>query len=1072
MRNNLTIYIQNIVFLALLLLFNTLFAQNDPIKILESFEEGIPAGMKATGRELSIDSNRMKHGQQSLKWEWKGNDQIIFDSPVGYHKQRVLAQENLDQNNGHGGSETNPILEPPRGFFLWVYNDSPAQQRMRIQFGRDEEVDCEFDFNLNFKGWRNIAIAYDRGDMRGVPREDMNRMTINAPATGSGTFFLDVLGMSVTMNTRTVNPNPQLPEIDQHPRLVAQYPHLLLEFSKYKPTFQLEEMTSDVLADFRKIENQIVDIYWPEYNKSSFSDDKFQKIKETYDAFEIRRDGDNIYGRPLINSNTISDHFGELGLSKDEKFEGLKRWRHDFNYLMRDISNLYYFSDNTAIKVQLEELFINLFDYGVDQGFDTGAGLGWIHHYSYVIREYGPAMFMMRDVLKKHDRLEKANEICRWFYAFNQVYNENVVYNCEGRISGNADEIQGLLMPKLMTAFLQEDSPEKARDLKHFSSYFSKVFTGYAQALDETFKPDGTIFHHAGHAFGYGGRAINGAVSTMYMLSGTKYAATNDSYERIKKVLSTYAFQMFTDKMMAPKAFASIRFSNYELPTQFYQMPAIMALANPKFDEELAALYDDLLGKLDKLSDDHQYWKKRVEAERKLNNAYDYNGCEIYPYSNVGVKREGNEYMITVRAHSKYVYPFESWGKSFFAYPLFIGNGYLDVSYPTSLDATTPQKGTWHDGYNWHRWPGTTTVDLPYDKMLTDPGQVRDEGGEYLLSDQAFSGGVSTTYGCGIYAFQFKGHDKFNLQGFTGKKTYFFVGDRVLCLGSDITSDLDYKVETTLFQTALEDQSMPTKTNVQGDIADFNVQARFDVKDSPWLIDNRNTGFYVMSSGEDGILILDRKEQQNPDKNDKKIVKGNFATAYINHGVAPQNASYKYLLIANANKNKMEALAIEMQGKEKPIEVIQQNNDAHVVALKEEGAVAYAVYAQDGMEFKKGLVSKVNKQATFIVKENGNNLVLSVADPDLNIYDGQDDLLPDGSRCELSIYEREWFYWPSRSTTVQITLKGKWDIEKQIKEMETAQMKTAKIISSNKNETIVEFECRDGLSAEVLFVKK
>ncbi len=1043
-----------------------------PAKIMESFEEGIPEGLSATGKPVSIAKNRMKHGYQSMKWEWKGNDQIIFNSPVGYHKQRIFKDYDLELNNGHGGSETNPILEPARGFFMWVYNEKPTKQRMRIQFGKDEDVDCEFDFNLNFKGWRSIAIGFDRGDMRGTPEEDMNRMTINAPATGSGTFYLDMLGMSVTMNSRTVGPNPQLPEIDQHPRLVAQYPHLLLEFSKYKPTFQLEEMTDDVLADFRKVEKQIKDIYWPEYNRSNYTDDDFDKIKKAYDSFEIVREGDRIYGRPLIYQHIMNDYFTELKLSKDEKYKGLKRWRHDFNYALRDISNLYYYSENAKLKEQLEEMFINLFDYGVDQGFDYGAGLGWIHHYSYNIKEYGPAMFIMRDVLKKHNRLEKAHEVCRWMYAFNQVYNENVVYNCEGRIAGNADEIQGLLMPKLITAFLQADAPEKARDLKHFTTYFSKVYTGYAQALDECFKPDGTVFHHAGHAFGYGGRAINGAVSTMYILSGTSFEASEEAYLRMRKVTKTYMHQMFTDAIKSPNAFSNIRFNTYKLPKQFYPIPAMLALAANQFDEEMAALYDDLRLKSKADRADYKFWKEKIDAARKTNQKYDYSACNIYPYTCVAANRNKDNYMITIRAHSKYVYPFESWGKSFFAYPLFIANGYLDVVYPKNLDSTSPENKIWHKGYDWHRWPGVTSVNLPYDKMLTDPGQVRDEGGEYLFSDQAFSGGVSTSYACGIYAFQFKGHDKFNLQGFTGKKTYFFVGDKVVCLGTDIKSDLDYEVETTLFQTHLKGEATATVIGEKGAISDFPYTEKHNKLKSAWMIDSRNTGFYISSIGQNSELVLKRSAQSNPDKNDKEEVSGNFATAYINHGKAPENASYNYILMADVNAAKMNALSKEMAGKHKPVQIIQQDSEAHIVRLNKEKATAYAVYAKQGAAFRNGLVAKVNKQATFMVKEEGKKLVLSVADPDLNIYDGQDDLLPDGSRCELSVYEREWFFWKSRSTKVQLTLNGKWTIEKQLKEMETAEEKKAKIVSDEKNKTVIEFECRDGLSAEVLLTKE
>lgn len=1046
------------------------FAQkNELLKPIEGFEGGIPQGMISKRGFISIDSLRIKHGKHSLCWSWKGNSQLIFNTPIGYRKQHYISAEDKALADAHSDLKTNTILSPPRGFFLWIYNTKASQQRLRIQFGRDDKMDCEFDYQLNFKGWRTIAIGYDRGDMRGVPHEDMNRLTINAPATGSGTFYLDMLGLSVTTNPRTVGPNPQLPEIDQHPRLVAQYPHLLFEFSKYKPTLPLELLSEAYTNDFRKIEKQINDIYWPDYKGKDHPDSKLESIRKKYDSFNIYREGKHIYGAPLMNQNCIKDYFKELQPSDKEALKNTKRWRHDFNYLLRDISNLYYYTNNKTIKAELEKMFINLFDYGVDQGFDEGAGLGWLHHYSYVIREYGPAMFVMRDVLKKHQRLDKAHAICKWMYGFNQVYNESTVYKCDGRIAANADELQGFAMPKLMTAFLQEDSPEKIRDIKHYSSYFSKIYCGYANALDETFKPDGTIFHHAGHSFGYGGRAINGVVGAMYMLSGTSFAASEEAYNRIKKATETYMNQLFTNNMMAPKVFSNIRFSNYTLPEQFFAIPAILSLSANTYNKELAALFDDITSNI-KDNPDIDFWKDKLANRRNNTDKYNYTGCTIYPYTNVGLYRQANNYLIAVRAHSKYVYPFESWGKSFFAYPLFIANGYLDVSYPKSIDSATPENGIWHNGYDWHRWPGVTSVSLPYDKMTTNPGQVRDEGGEYLFSDQAFSGGVSTSYGCGIYAFQFKGHDKFNLQGFTGKKSYFFIKDMVFCLGNQITSDLDYNVETTLFQNHMNSKDEITTVG-NSSVSEFPYNLNTTISKPFWIIDNRNTGYYIQSIGSDSQLTIRRGTQTNPNKNGNKLVKGDFMATYIQHGEKPNKASYQYILVANATAEKMENLATSMYSKKQAFKVLRNDENAHVISIADENAIAYAVYAKEGAQFKNGIVQNVNKQSTFMIKTSGNELQLSVADPDLNIYEGQDDLLPDGSRCELSIYEREWFYWPSKSSKVQITLRGQWLIKEQLKEMETANNKKAQIIYSDKKQTIIEFECRDGLSAEVMLKK-
>ncbi|WP_347840745.1 chondroitinase family polysaccharide lyase [uncultured Draconibacterium sp.] len=1050
-------YLISTLLFSSLFAFTQLFAQVAPFKVMEDFEE-LPTYLKATGK-VSIDAKRFKYGNSALKWEWQGNDRLIFNTEIGYHQQAIVTDLSK-LADGHGGSVSNPVLEPPRGFFIYIYNEKASQQRIRIQFGRNELVDCEFDFNLNFTGWRTCAVGYDRGDMRGVPNEEMNRVTINAPASGSGTFYFDMMGTSITMNPRTVQANPQLPEIDRHPRLVAQYPHLLYEFSKYRPTFKLEPLTEETFADFRKLEQNVNDIFFPEHEKAKYTDDKIEKIRQDYEAFDITRDGDAIYGRPLIYNRIIGDYFTELPGTSKEKFEGIKKWRPEFGYTLLDMAKLYSYTNSPTIKAELEKMFINLFDYAVDQGFDTGEGLGWIHHYSYIIREQAPAFYLMRDVLEKHGRLEKAIEICRWFYAFNQVYNEEYVYEIKGRKAANADEIQGLVPQKLLVALMQPDSPEKARDIKHFSSYYSNIITAYANALDETYKPDGTFFHHAGHAFGYGGRAVYGGVAAGYLLSGTQYAATEAAFQRMKKVTKKLMACLFTDNLMAPKAFANIRFENYGLPREFYTIPAVLACSAPAFDTEMGALYNDMLQKYsgDRV-ENHDFWKKKTNAQMTNTAPYTYDQITQLPYSCVTLNRQADDWMIALRTHSKYVYPFESWGKSYFGFPLFIANGYLDVSYPESLDSQTPEEGYWHEGYDFRRWPGVTSVRLPYEKMLTDPGQVRDEGGEYLFSDQAFAGGVETTYGIGVSVFQYKGHDKFNLQGFTGKKSYFFFGNKVLCIGTNITSNLtDYDVETTLFQTALKAKSEKITTSWEGPVNTFPFEKH--ASKNSWVIDNRGTGFLAMKDTE---FLLIKSTQTNPQFQNKGEVSGDFACAFIKHGKAPKNAAYQYLLVANTSEKEMNSLV-----KNAPVSVIQADENAHIVKIPSEKVTAYAVYKKAGLIFKNGPITSINKQATFAVKESKGQLILAVADPDLNIYDGQDDLLPDGSRTELSIYEKEWFFWPSRPNKVQITLNGEWKIEKQLKEMETTKVKNARIISVTNNQTIVEFECKDGLSAEVL----
>lgn len=1044
---------------------------------MESFEDGIPPGLKATGGELNIDTMRMKHGNKALKWNWVGNSSLVFDSPIGYRKQRDLnsihsSESQWQKELNHVTDTENPMFEPPRGFFLWIYNDQARQQRLRFQFGRKEVVDCQFDFNLNFKGWRTVYIIYDRGDMQGVPREDMTRLTIHAPNIGKGTFYFDVLGLSLPLNPRNNAANPQLPHIDHHARYVTQYAQRLFEYSKQQPHFPIEVLTPNLIAEIAKMEARAEDFILTQIEKDELKHKGMSYLEDDLAKIKIRRDGENIYGRPMAKSSIFEEYFIETGIDKKELLKGVVYMNRDYCGLLIKTAKLYRSTEDIALKKKLEKIFIDLIDYGLDQGFDEGEGLGWLHHYSYVIRDHAPSMFLMRNVLEKHGRLEKIIRVMKWFNGFNQVYNEDVVYGVPGRKAADADDTQGLLIPRYLTALIMKDSPEKVRDLRHFSSFFSNVTTAYSNALDEVFKPDGTVFHHAGHSCGYGGRALHGAVVTMYLLSHSPFHASNQSYRRMKKVTEAFLGILFTSDLSVPRGFSGIRFTKYKLPEHFRYIPALMALASENYDQEMAACYKRIIEVVPIKNEKDIFWEAKIDKVlRDKTDEFSYKKMRVMPYSSKAVRREGNDWLTTVRGHGKYVYAFESWGAPYFAFPLFIGNGFLDVSYPDDLNSTSPMTDdTWHTGYDWRRWPGTTTVRLPYAKMLSRPRIIRDEGGEYLFSDQSFVGGVESTDGKGIYVFPFKGHDKFDIQSFTGKKSYFFIDDMVVCLGSNINCDLpNYQVETTLFQNHLEakDEAIIGSENTY---TQFPLQTSLSVKSPMWLIDNRNTGYYLPSQAKIDF-VFERKVQTNPDAHNREEVSGDFASLYIDHGKSPKDAAYRYVVLPDANPSKMESFTQAMNGKVKPYKVIRQDNTAHIVASPQTGSTSYAIFDADGMTFKSGIVSKVSKAATFIVSEHEDNVSLTIADPDLNIYDGQDDLLPDGRRTELSIYEREWFFWPSRASTIQITLDGKWEITQQIKEMETAEMRKAKIVLSSKKQTVIEFECRDGLSSEVGLVR-
>ncbi|MCI2285380.1 hypothetical protein L3081_20825 [Colwellia sp. MSW7] len=1054
-----------------------------PIKVMESFEEGIPNYWSATGEDLRLDSKRMKHGKYSLKWDWKGNDAITVNTPIGYRKPKDLSQVPSTGRfkylkAGHSTYDAKKVLETPRGFFMWIYNEKATTQRLSVEFGRGStgranNVDVEFDLHLNFTG-RTVAINYDRGDMQGVPHPDMDTLTIRAPSTGKGTFYLDTIGLSVPMNPKTVGPNPQLPNLDPHERLVSNYDHKMMMFHGYKPSFQLKELTKSRLVQVNALTQKTEEFIFPHYERKALAKKSISSITKKFNAFEIKREGDQIFGKPLVKTSLLPEFFVETGLGKKLN-ESVMEWR-DFNNLLLAIAKHHTASVSQKDKAKLEQMFIDLFDYGIDQGFAEGAGLGRVHHYAYEIREIGPAFLLMRDVLARHNRLDQAIATMKWFYGFGQVYREDVVYGVEGRKAADADDTQGFLLPRLYMALAMENSPEKIRDLEHYSSYFSNITTAYAPALDEVFKPDGLTFHHGGHSQGYGGRAVKAAAAVLYLLNDTPFEAKEAAFWRMRKITNTLFDTLFTKDYVGGKAFTNTRFTNYKLAPSMFDLPALIALSAPTFDTEMAGLYQNLYNNKKSTNSFDKYWLNKLKQAGDIGD-YNYARSRVLPYSALATLRDNDNWMATVRGHSKYVYPYESWG--WFAYPTFIGYGYLDVSYPDHLDSTqADNKSTWHAGYDWHRWPGVTSVNVPYDQIQTQPGQVKDEGGEYPFSDQAFVGGAESTQGNAVFTFPFKGHDMFGLQGFTGIKSYFLFEDFIVAIGSDITSDIaQHAVETTILQNPfLKGNSKgKNKGKLTSNLLDektFPYTKAISNSEPLWLVDSRNTGYYIPQIPNGTQLVMQRAEQANPDYKNIETVKGNFTTLLFDHGVKPSKANYEYVVMPSSTDAEMKGFAKAMQDKnnELPYRVLQQDKNAHIVESPKSSITAYAVFNEQA-KLPNTVVASVNRPSTFIVKETPKGMQLTVADPDLNIYDGQDDLMPDGSRAELSIYNREWFFWPSRTTQVRLTLTGEWKIGEQLKEITTVSQKKAKIIKANSAETIIEFECKDGLSAEVLLSK-
>ena len=107
--------------------------------------------------------------------------------------------------------------------------------------------------------------------------------------------------------------------------------------------------------------------------------------------------------------------------------------------------------------------------------------------------------------------------------------------------------------------------------------------------------------------------------------------------------------------------------------------------------------------------------------------------------------------------------------------------------------------------------------------------------------------------------------------------------------------------------------------------------------------------------------------------------KGPFTRARIDHGVAPQGASYLYYMVPKSGRKVAERLLAA----DSPIEVLRQDGSAHIIRSRTDGTVCAALF-DAAAEYPGLLVKGVNIPLAYILQEqDGGNYRLSLCEPDM-----------------------------------------------------------------------------------------
>ena len=261
--------------------------------------------------------------------------------------------------------------------------------------------------------------------------------------------------------------------------------------------------------------------------------------------------------------------------------------------------------------------------------------------------------------------------------------------------------------------------------------------------------------------------------------------------------------------------------------------------------------------------------------------------------------------------------------------------------------------------WEWDKIPGVTSRDFTEDRAVP---KEKEWGIKGVTN---FVGGVSDgLYGATVYTQ--------NYDSITAKKGYFFFDDAVVCLGTDINSQADEPIVTTINQTfskgniyALQNGKMNTITS-NGEIT----------ADAIW----HNDVAYVFPQKTD--LSLTNEVQKgswgriNKAHTDLPDVEGKVFKLWINQGVKPVNANYEYIVYPNSSKEN-----ISKNFNNKNIEILKNDNKIQAVQDKKLNITQIIFYKEGSLKWGNQEI-KVDKPCILQVRKlSKKNTEISVADP-------------------------------------------------------------------------------------------
>lgn len=1016
--------------------------------------------------DLERSVRHFKDGTRSLRWRWSQPIPLAFDNVQGMFEAAGFFP-------GGRAEKYEPAYIPRSktgGMKLWVYREKPSPNgQLRFGIGADAasalgNPKYKFAMNQNFTGWRALWVHFEEDakvvDYQGP--EDVRALVITPSADmQNDEVYLDLLQFMTFMSKKRHSDLQY--ENTKDPRRVDFYRvlpawRLLKKFREaakslgkndlekgYQGLAEIERRLDYLLGGGKDFDMQSV-------RQGRTFEKRWRKnvrsAQRKLAALNIKRANGSITGIPLFSSRDEqpAEVRNVFQLASQGTFPELA---------------LDYSQNPTAVKRQH---LLDAFDYFVDQGWAAGSAVGTVDH-MIRINPYAVAAFLLRNDLRKTDRVAEHQQALSWFTRFGEMADINPDHG------ENSDHIRGAAMPKLISVLLMADGPEKVARMNGLRDYLVHV-SNFAPGFSDTIKQDYSIYHHRGaYQNVYGVQGVTTLAMFDWLLRGTAFALPKENTQRLKDVLMAQ-FNLAGDFELHPATSGRFPYRNSGIDR--YMLPGYAFLGVDEegkvIDEKLAGAFAWAYDRADlklvhgSLTPDLNYYgtfgtldlmQKARDATSSAIKWGPPSGHFTFPYAGAAThKRKG--WAASVRGMSKYIWDWESGHKIENPYGRYLAFGSLFLmagGEPLSLSGSGIELA---GGFHWGYAPGATTKALKMDDVIYEirPSPKYVEGHHRNFTDQAFLGGVSHA-GQGLFAMSLQDTVTDDIgplfdDSFRAKKSYFFVDNEIIMLGSGISNDdRHHHTITTLFQHKLGDK-FPAVAQLDGD--SFSADGS-RTADGGFLRDPQGN-YYIVPKGQ--FVVFDQSEQQSLVT--AKQLKGDLggkrhipvsalhAKAWIDHGTAPKEQGYEYQILVKGD----EATAKRLKAR-KSYTVHQKNEKAHIVEHQAKGIFAYALF-----EPARGLPGHVRASDTAVLAmagERDGGLLVSVTDPDLRLGDWPNNM----SAMPFEIVNQR-----AGEHVATLRLKGAWKLKKPHADVQQ--------VSVRHGVTILQIRLDHGLTRELMFV--